>query len=213
MMRYWIWCHCIRWSCFIFIPLWIALWHTLSSSSLFLSVYLSLCVCVLCEWSEMYGICLWLDIYGFYCLCALVVAWHHVSCARSTDNIELIANGIGYNVNKNQMYYSFHRATTVTHSLSMMLHHLWLLLIHFRRWHCLVFHHYYDKWTIFSFITIQNWDKLMGNEFDAFDFLFVSSNSICLIPVVLLLLDRANEVRCMQCQCLSKFSTPHKINV
>lgn len=39
-------------------------------------------------------------------------------------------------------------------------------------WHCLVFHHYYDKWTIFSFITDQNWDKLMGNEFVVFIFMF-----------------------------------------
>lgn len=156
-------CYCIRRSCFIFIPL---------SSCVVMHTYtLSLRLFYSPRWSEMYGICLWSDIYGFYCSMLSCCCIHHIPCARFIDNIKLIANGIGYNVNKNQMYYSFTVADArfVASSFSLFIAHL------FRRDIVLssIIIMINDRFS--RSLRSQNWDKLMGNEFVIFDLLFFSS--------------------------------------
>lgn len=80
-------------------------WICCRSIVLDVTLFLSLFECRLCD--RECGICLWSDIYGFYCWLMLVTGDRcRRLCIRFSliDSIELIANGIGYNVNKNQMY-------------------------------------------------------------------------------------------------------------
>lgn len=151
--------YCIR-RHFIFIPI-------LNSLSLALSLPLSLCVCTIgnvayaCGRIFMVSIVVWClpnrrpspsVIRSFFTLIDSLLNWLLMASGTMSTKIKCI-----------------------TLLLLWLIRSLSLSLPSILTWHCLVFHHYYDKWTIFSFITDQNWDKLMGNEFVVFIFMFLSS--------------------------------------